>query len=82
MKQLLLTGLFLGSCAILPAQKTTKIPTVYKPVRTEMYKKGWIDFNKNGIKDIYEDPTAPIHIKKQHKKYDKPHGLPARQNQF
>lgn len=60
MKQLLLTGLFLGSCAILPAQKTTKIPTVYKPVRTEMYKKGWIDFNKNGVKDIYEDPTAPI----------------------
>ena len=60
MKKLLLTGLFLGSCAILPAQKTTKIPTVYKPVRTEMYKKGWIDFNKNGVKDIYEDPTAPI----------------------
>ncbi len=60
MKKLLLTGLFLGSCAILPAQKTTKIPIVYKPVRTEMYKKGWIDFNKNGVKDIYEDPTAPI----------------------
>ena len=37
-----------------------KIPAVYKPVKTEMYKKGWIDFNKNGIKDIYEDPTAPI----------------------
>lgn len=25
-----------------------------------IYKKGWIDFNKNGIKDIYEDPSAPI----------------------
>ena len=25
-----------------------------------IYKKGWIDFNKNGIKDIYEDPLAPI----------------------
>lgn len=25
-----------------------------------MYKKGWIDFNKNGIKDVYEDPTATI----------------------
>lgn len=26
----------------------------------EMYKKNWIDFNKNGVKDVYEDPTAPI----------------------
>ncbi len=25
-----------------------------------IYKEGWIDFNKNGVKDIYEDPTAPI----------------------
>lgn len=25
-----------------------------------IYQKGWIDFNKNGVKDIYEDPTAPI----------------------
>lgn len=25
-----------------------------------IYKKGWIDFNKNGIKDIYEDHSAPI----------------------
>ncbi|WP_300704864.1 glycoside hydrolase family 3 N-terminal domain-containing protein [Bacteroides sp.] len=25
-----------------------------------IYKKGWIDFNKNGIKDVYEDPSAPI----------------------
>ncbi len=60
MKKLLLTGLFLGSCALLPAQKTTRIPAIYKPVRTEMYKKGWIDFNKNGVKDTYEDPAAPI----------------------
>ena len=43
-----------------PGTKTTKIPNVYKPVRSEMYKKGWIDFNKNGVKDTYEDPTAPI----------------------
>ena len=60
MKKLLLISLFLGSCATLPAQKTSKIPTVYKPVSTEMYNKGWIDFNKNGIKDVYEDPSAPI----------------------
>ncbi|WP_165021024.1 glycoside hydrolase family 3 N-terminal domain-containing protein [Dysgonomonas sp. ZJ279] len=25
-----------------------------------IYKKGWIDFNKNGKMDIYEDPTAHI----------------------
>ncbi len=26
----------------------------------DMYKKTWIDFNKNGVKDVYEDPAAPI----------------------
>lgn len=26
----------------------------------EMYHKGWIDFNKNGKKDIYEDPTQSV----------------------
>ena len=25
-----------------------------------MYHKDWIDFNKNGVKDVYEDPTAPL----------------------
>jgi len=25
-----------------------------------VYKKGWIDFNKNGVKDIYENPDADI----------------------
>ena len=25
-----------------------------------IYKKGWIDFNKNGVKDVYEDPNAPV----------------------
>lgn len=25
-----------------------------------IYKKGWIDFNKNGVKDAYEDPSAPL----------------------
>lgn len=60
MKHLLTTALFLSSCGLLGAQSATKVPAVYKPVRTEMYKKGWIDFNKNGIKDVYEDPTALI----------------------
>ena len=30
------------------------------PHKKEIYKKGWIDFNKNGKKDIYEDPTQDI----------------------
>lgn len=25
-----------------------------------LYKKGWIDFNKNGVMDVYEDPGAPV----------------------
>jgi len=25
-----------------------------------MYHEGWIDFNKNGVKDIFEDPTQPV----------------------
>jgi beta-glucosidase len=25
-----------------------------------VYQQGWIDFNKNGKKDIYEDPTKPV----------------------
>lgn len=28
--------------------------------KTNIYQKGWIDFNKNGVKDIYEDPNMPI----------------------
>ena len=38
-----------------------KIPSVYKPVKKEIYHKGWIDFNKNGVKDVYEDPFAPLY---------------------
>jgi len=26
----------------------------------DIYRKGWIDFNKNNVKDIYEDPGQPI----------------------
>lgn len=28
--------------------------------KDSIYKKGWIDFNKNGLKDVYEDPEAPL----------------------
>lgn len=60
MKRLIVAALLLGSGALLSAQKATKLPAHYKPVRNEMYHKGWIDFNKNGIKDTYEDPAATL----------------------
>ena len=60
MKKLIVATLLLGSGTLLSAQKTTKVPAHYKPVKSEMYRKGWIDFNKNGIKDIYEDPAATL----------------------
>ena len=28
--------------------------------QASLYHKGWIDFNKNGKKDIFEDPTQPV----------------------
>ncbi len=28
--------------------------------QSDIYHKGWIDFNKNGVKDIYEDPTQSV----------------------
>ena len=60
MKKLIVATLLLSSGTLLSVQKTAKIPAYYKPAKSEMYHKGWIDFNKNGIKDIYEDPAATL----------------------
>lgn len=30
------------------------------PHLNKIYHKGWIDFNKNGKKDVYEDPAADV----------------------
>ena len=30
----------------------------YSPGKNKIYRKGWIDFNKNGVKDLYENPAA------------------------
>lgn len=51
-----LSLLFFGGASVY----AQKIPSVYKPVKKEIYHKGWIDFNKNGVKDVYEDPSAPL----------------------
>lgn len=54
----------LGSISIAGAIETNNIPEAGKPVkkfetgRNPIYKKGWIDFNKNGRMDVYEDPAA------------------------
>lgn len=41
------------------AQSVPEIPDTYRPT-SKIYKNGWIDFNKNGKMDVYEDPDADI----------------------
>ena len=63
--KILLSLALLSITAALSAQPG-KLPEPGKPVRAfetgnpRMYHKGWVDFNKNGKKDIYEDPEARI----------------------
>lgn len=52
---LVLAGMVLGAWAQHPNQLKK-----YNPGKNSMYKKGWIDFNKNGRMDIYENPEAGI----------------------
>lgn len=49
LKSLIILSLSIGSILFSFAQNNETI-----------YKEGWIDFNKNGKKDVYEDPDAPI----------------------
>lgn len=57
----LLTHLLMGCLMPLPLLAGPKVSSqkIY-PVKKEIYKKGWIDFNKNGKKDIYEDPQQDV----------------------
>ena len=53
MKQNLFVRSFLlamGMAVVLPVQAQKKT----------IYHKDWIDFNKNGVKDVYEDPAQPV----------------------
>lgn len=52
MKKIVLSILLIAFTIVINAQ-------AFKPIKS-MYKKGWIDFNKNGKKDIYEDPTQSL----------------------
>lgn len=44
--------IFCSSMQIASAQKSSK--------KNQIYHKGWIDFNKNGRKEVFEDPSQPI----------------------
>ena len=48
-------ALLLAIVLVLPAFAAKK---QVKP--SKIYHKGWIDLNKNGRMDVYEDPSAPI----------------------
>jgi beta-glucosidase len=50
---LFMTVLFTGVGGGLPAQERTS-------PKKSIYHDGWIDLNKNGRMDVYEDPKAPI----------------------
>ena len=60
MNKLFIATLLLSGSTFLSGQTVPRISETYKPSKSEMYHKGWIDFNKNGIKDVYEDPSAPV----------------------
>lgn len=51
--------LFLLPCLI-TAQDSPKIKGSYQPPKNPIYKNGWIDLNKNGRMDVYEDPNAKL----------------------
>src|SRR5690242_5177986 len=53
------TLVYLALAAILPACMPATIPA-QSAARKDIYHDGWIDLNKNGRRDTYEDPKAPI----------------------
>ena len=60
MKKTLLSTVLLLGTGLLTAQNTPKSLKTYQPVKKSMYQKGWIDFNKNGVMDVYENPKAQL----------------------
>ena len=55
-------ALLLLSCAVL-LSGFWPLSSQAKKKPAKIYHKGWIDFNKNGQKDPYEDPSQPIFIR-------------------
>jgi beta-glucosidase len=45
---------------LLVAGSAARLPAQVGPTGKGIYREGWTDFNKNGRKDVYEDPKAEI----------------------
>lgn len=67
MRNLRITKRFAAGLAVVGLACCTESPTCasepaeqYDPGNNPIYRKGWIDFNKNGRKDVYEDPEAAL----------------------
>ncbi|HTL69145.1 MAG TPA: glycoside hydrolase family 3 N-terminal domain-containing protein [Lacunisphaera sp.] len=55
----LLAGLFAG-LAMVPARSAAESPFIHERPPAPIYHDGWIDLDKNGVKDPYEDPAEPV----------------------
>jgi len=55
------------TCTVLSAAAQSKPPKAVRPqgqpLAESIYHDGWIDFNKNGKKDIFEDPREPVDLR-------------------
>ena len=72
LSSLILTAILIGShpsetLAQRPAQERSgsgadrsRVDTTFEERRSELYHENWIDFNKNGERDPYEDATLPV----------------------
>ncbi|MFC6999144.1 glycoside hydrolase family 3 N-terminal domain-containing protein [Rufibacter roseus] len=49
-------------CTLIIASSFQSVPS---PSKMDIYRKGWIDLNKNGRKDIYEDPAQAVEARVQ-----------------
>jgi beta-glucosidase len=64
-KNLLIILLVTSSLSIQAQTKAPRVPssknlTTYTLPHNKIYHKGWIDLNKNGKMDVYENPNAPV----------------------
>lgn len=59
-------ALFVAPLAALGQQTTSGTNPLAKngsnpfPKKSQIYHQGWVDFNKNNKKDVYEDPSQPV----------------------
>ena len=67
MKKLIIAWLVAGTLATLALGEKADLqsPVVaagggYRIQRPEMYHRGWVDLNRNGLQDAYEDPAQPV----------------------